>query len=169
MEKVLGAKGLWRHVVGTAIATEPYAMVNGVPVLKDGTPATDKEVEANEDKIIEHEKRDYLAQHMILLTISTRLEMKVMSLMLAMGMWDVVKADATSTAMIPILDAESQLSSMKLQEDEDPENHLVETKEYSQAVVQNHENFTEMASEILDARINALVTSSPPESCHPTL
>ena len=42
-------------------------------------------------------------------------------------------------------------------------------KEYSQAVVQNHENFTEMASEILDARINALVTSSPPESCHPML
>ena len=62
MEKVLGAKGLWRHVVGTAIAPELYAMVNGVPILKDGTPATDEEVEANEDKNIEHEKRDYLAQ-----------------------------------------------------------------------------------------------------------
>ena len=69
MVKVLGAKGLWRHVVGTAIVLELYAMVNGVPVLKDGTPATNEEVEANEDKIIEHEKRDYLAQHMILLTI----------------------------------------------------------------------------------------------------
>ena len=94
MEKVLGAKGLWRHVVGTAIAPEPYGMVNGVPVLKDRTPATDEEVEVNEDEIIEHEKRDYLAQHMILSTISTRLEIKLMSLMSAMGMWDVVKADA---------------------------------------------------------------------------
>ena len=80
-----------------------------------------------------------------------------------------VKADATSTATIPILDAESQLSSMKLQEDEDPETHLVEMKEYSQAVVQNHKNFMEMALELPDARINALVTSSPPESCHPML
>ena len=51
MEKVLGAKGLWRHVVGTAVAPEPYAMVNGVPVLMDGTPATDEEVEANEDSM----------------------------------------------------------------------------------------------------------------------
>ena len=169
MEKVLGAKGLWRYVVGTAIVPELYAMVNGVPVLKDGTPATDEEVEANEDEIIKHEKRDYLAQHMILSTISTRLEMKVRSLMLVMGMWDVVKADATSMTMIPILDAERQLLSMKLQEDEDPETHLVEMKEYSQAVVKSHENFTEMASEILDARINALVTSSPPKSCCPML
>ena len=114
MEKVLGSKGLWRHVVGTAIVPEPYAMVNGVPVLKDRTPATDEEVEVNKDKIIEYEKRDYLTQHMILLTISTRLEMKVMSLMLAMGMWDVVKADATLMTTIPILDSKSQLSSMKL-------------------------------------------------------
>ena len=169
MEKVLGAKGLWRHVVGTAIVPEPYAMVNGVPVLKDGTPATNEEVEVNEDKIIEHEKRDYLAQHMILSTISTRLEMKVISLMLARGMWDVVKADATFMTTIPILDAESQHSSIKLQEDEDPETHLVETKEYSQAVVKNHKNFMEMVSEIPDARINALVTLLPPKLCHPTL
>ena len=95
--------------------------------------------------------------------------MKVMSLMSVMGMWDVVKADAMLKTTIPILDAKSQLSSMKLQEDEDPETHLVEMKKYSQAVVQNHENFMEMASEILDARINALVTLLPPESCHPTL
>ena len=64
------------------------------------------------------------------------------------------------------LDAKSQLLSMKLQEDEDPETHLVEMKEYSQAVVQNHENFTEMASEIPDARINALVTSLQALAAH---
>ena len=61
--------GSVQELVGTAIVLEPYAMVNGVPVLKDGTPATNEEVEANEDKIIEQEKRDYLAQHMILSTI----------------------------------------------------------------------------------------------------
>ena len=88
---------------------------------------------------------------------------------MARGMWDVVKADATFMTTIPILDAESQHSSIKLQEDEDPETHLVETKEYSQAVVKNHKNFMEMVSEIPDARINALVTLLPPKLCHPTL
>ena len=33
VERALGAKGLWRHIVGTAIALKPYAVVAGVPVL----------------------------------------------------------------------------------------------------------------------------------------
>ena len=37
VERVLGMKGLWRHVVGTAIAPKPYAVVAGVLVLADGT------------------------------------------------------------------------------------------------------------------------------------
>ena len=170
MERVLGARGLWRHVVGTAAAPKLYAMVNGVPVLKDGkTPATDEEVEAKEDKIIEHEKREYLAQHMILSTASTRLGMKIKGLMLAKGMWDVVKEDATSKTILFILDAESQLSSMKLQEDEDPDTHLVEMKQHFQLMVERHENLLLMGSEISDARLNAIIMSSLPESYCPML
>ena len=37
VEKALGMKGLWKHVVGTAIAPKPYAVVARVPVLTDGT------------------------------------------------------------------------------------------------------------------------------------
>ena len=36
VERVLGTKGLWRHVVGTAIVPKPYAVVARVLVLADG-------------------------------------------------------------------------------------------------------------------------------------
>ena len=58
----MGAKGLWRHVLGTAIALVPYAMSNGVPMLADGkTLATEDQIESKESKIIEFKKREYLA------------------------------------------------------------------------------------------------------------
>ena len=42
VERVIGMKGLWRHIVGTAIAPKPYAVVAGVLVLTDGiTQASD--------------------------------------------------------------------------------------------------------------------------------
>ena len=42
LERALGLKGLWRHVVGTAIALKPYELVAGEPVLADGkTHATE--------------------------------------------------------------------------------------------------------------------------------
>jgi hypothetical protein len=140
MERVLGAKGLWRHVVGTAVALKPYAMVDGVPVLVDGkTPATEEQIEYKEDQLMEFEKKEYLAQHLILSTTSTRLGGKIKNLMSAKGMWDVVELDATSKSTQFILDAENQLSSMKLHEDEDPETHLVEMTEHFQVMVQARE------------------------------
>jgi hypothetical protein len=170
MERVLGAKGLWRHVVGTAVAPKPYAMVDGVPVLVDGkTPATEEQIEYKEDQLTEFEKKEYLAQHLILSTTSTRLGGKIKNLMSAKEMWDVVEVDATSKSTLFILDAEGQLSSMKLQEDEDPETHLMEMNEHFQVMVQRHENLTKMGSEISDARFNTLIMSSLPESYRPAL
>ena len=69
--KAMGVKGLWRRVEGTAIAPVPYPITSGVAVLSDGkTPATEEQLELKESKIIEFEKREYLAQHIILLTTS---------------------------------------------------------------------------------------------------
>ena len=51
VERALGMKGLWRHIVGSAIATKPYAMVARVPVLADGTTqASDDQVESKSQK-----------------------------------------------------------------------------------------------------------------------
>ena len=58
IQNAMGAKGLWRHVLGTAIAPVPYVVSEGKPMLPDGkTPATEDQVEAKESRIIEFEKR----------------------------------------------------------------------------------------------------------------
>ena len=64
----MGEKGLWAHIEGQATALIPYQMVNAVHVLSDGkTPATKDKVEWRESHIMEHERQEYLAQHIILL------------------------------------------------------------------------------------------------------
>ena len=74
VKKVMGAKGLWRDVKGTATVPKPYAVVNGISVTSNGkTPATEEQIESKETRIIEFEKREYLAQHVILSTMLIRL------------------------------------------------------------------------------------------------
>ena len=56
IERALGSKGLWRHVIGTVTPPKPYTEVAGVPVIADGkTPATEEQIEAKDVKIQEHE------------------------------------------------------------------------------------------------------------------
>ena len=169
VERALGAKGLWRHVLGTAIAPRPYELKAGVPVLADGTtPATEEQIESKEDELDEFDRKEYLAQHMILSTLSTRLKTKIIRLMSAKEMWKVVEEDAKSKSALFILDNNSQLSSMKLHENVDPEAHPEEMKEHPQMMVQSHEYILKMGSEIPDTRTSTLVTSSP-ESCRTML
>ena len=66
-------------------------------MLSDGkSPATEEQLEVKEARIIEYEKREYLAQHIILSTTSIRLGGKIKALNTAEAMWKVVKADATT-------------------------------------------------------------------------
>ena len=52
----MGAKGLWRHVEGTATAPIQYVVTGGVAMLPDGkTPAMEEQIETKESKIIEFE------------------------------------------------------------------------------------------------------------------
>src|ERR1700678_3350939 len=74
LQNAMGAKGLWRHVEGTATAPVPFAVSNGIPMLADGkTPANEDQIENKESKIIEFEKREYLARHILMSTTSTHL------------------------------------------------------------------------------------------------
>ena len=69
LRKVMGLKGLWRHVEGLAVVPKPYIIADRIPVLADGkTPAMDEQIESKEVKLIEYEKWEYLAQHIILST-----------------------------------------------------------------------------------------------------
>ena len=55
--------------------------------------------------MIEFEKREYLAQHIILSTMSVSLGAKIKDLTTAEGMWKIVKYDATEKSTLYLLDA----------------------------------------------------------------
>ena len=61
---------------------------------------------------------------------------------MAQAMWKIVKADATIKSTLYLLDAEDQLSTMKLNENEDPKTHLTELKAHFQLMVQDWKNFS---------------------------
>ena len=95
IQRALGSKGLWRHVEGTAIVPKPYTLVTRVPVLVDRmTQAMEDQIEAREMKIINYDKCEYLAQHVILSMTSTHLSNKIKTLKTSHDMWDAVKVDA---------------------------------------------------------------------------
>src|ERR1700734_4055778 len=74
IQKAMGAKGLWRHVKGTATVPQPYTVVNNVTYLHDlTTVATEDQIEMKEMRIADFDKKEYLAQHIILSTTSMRL------------------------------------------------------------------------------------------------
>ena len=160
IQTALGLKGLWRHVKGTAIAPKPYALVTRVPVLMDGTTqATEDQIEARETKIINYNKHEYLAQHIILSTTSTHLGNKIKNLKTSHDMWDVVKADATTKSTLFLLNMEDQLASMRLAENDDPKVHLTEVKQHFQLMGQRHDNLLKMGSTISDPCYNTIIMS----------
>jgi len=163
IQRAMGSKGLWRHVEGTAVAPRPYMLLNGVPVIADGkTEATEDQIETKEVRIAEFEKREYLAQHILLSTTSICLGSKIKDQKSAKEMWDIVKADAMTKSTLYLLDAEDQLSSMKLADNDDAKTHLAELKQHFQTMMQHHDNLLKMGSTISDTRLNTIVMSSLP-------
>jgi len=145
IERAMGSKGLWRHVLGNAIALKLYMLLNGAFVLSDGkTNAMEEQVESKETKIADFEKKEYLAQHILLSTTSTRLGSKIKELKSSKEMWDIIVADVTTKSTLYLLGAEEQLTSMKLVDNEDPKTHLAEMKQHFQSMIQCHENLIKM-------------------------
>ena len=150
---------------GLAVALKPYVVADGTPVLSDRkTPATDEQLEIKEGRILEFEKREYLAQHIILSTTSVCLGAKIKQLNTAEAMWKIVKADVTTKSTLYLLDAEDQLSTMKIHENEDLKSHLAELKAHFQTMVQCRDNLTQIGSTLSETRFNTIIMSSLPES-----
>jgi gag-polypeptide of LTR copia-type len=170
IQKAMGLKALWRHVEGTVVAPKPYTVIENLHILADRkTPATEEQIEAKEAKIIKFEKQEYLAQHIILLTTSTRLGAKIKDMTSAEDMWKVVKADTTTRSTLYLLDVEDQLCSMKLSDNDDSKAHHNELKQHLQLMLQCRDNLIKMGSTLSDTRFNTLIMSSLPESYRPTL
>jgi gag-polypeptide of LTR copia-type len=124
-------------------------MTNGVAMLANGkTMATEDQLEQKESKIID-EKREYLAHHILVSTTSTRLATKIKALPTAKEMWNMIKDDATSKSTLYLLDAEDQLSSIKLMDNNDPKTHLNELKTHFQLMLQCCDNLMKIGSTIL--------------------
>ena len=161
----MGAKGLWRHVLGTATAPVPYVLNNGVFMLADKkTPATEDHIEAKESKIIEFEKWEYLAWHILMSTTSMCLGSKIKALETAEAMWKAVKEDAMSKSTLYILDAEDQLATMKLADNNNPKTHLSELKQHFQTMLHCHDNLMKIGLTMFDNHFNIIIMSSLPES-----
>ena len=47
IERAMGPKGLWRHMLGTTVAPKLFVLLNGIPVLADKkTEAMEEQIEA---------------------------------------------------------------------------------------------------------------------------
>ena len=132
-------------------------------------PAIEEQIESKETKIQEFKWKEYIAQHIKLSTTLTHLGPKIKNMRTVNKMWEAVKSDATMKSSLYLLDAEDQLASMKLAENDDPKTHLVEMKQHFQLIVQCWDNLTKMGSELSNTRFNTIIMSSLLESYCPTL
>ena len=99
---------------------------------------------------MDFEKKEYLTQHIILSTTLTCLGSKIKELKTTKEMWKVVVADVTMKSMLFLLDAEEQLMSMKLSDNQDSKAHLVELKQHFQLMLQHWDNLLKMGSMLSD-------------------
>ena len=102
-------------------------------------------------------------------TTSTQLGTKIKALPTAEDMWKVIIDDATLKSTLYILDAEDQLSSMKLADNNDPKAHLTELKAHFQLMLQRCDNLMKIGLIMSDTHFNIIIMSSLPESYQPTL
>jgi gag-polypeptide of LTR copia-type len=166
----MGAKGLWRHIEGTASAPVPFVLSNGKYMLAHGkTQATENQIKAKESKIMEFKKREYLARHILMSTTFTHLTTKIKGLLTPEDMYKAVKDDTTLKSTLFLLDAKDQLLSMKLTDNDDPKTHLAELKTHFQLMMQRWDNLMKLGSVISETRFNMIILFSLPESYQPTL
>jgi hypothetical protein len=169
-KKAMGAKGVCRLVEGTALMPKPFNKVNGDYVTSDGkTPATEEQIEARDAKIDEYEKKEFLAQHIIMSTTSPRLGVKIKNLKTAKEMWDAVKQDATTKSTLYIVDAEDELSSMRCNDSAEAKTHLAKLKDHFNLMLQRRDNLAGMGSALSDTHFSAMIMSSLPPSYRPAL
>jgi len=125
-ETAMGAQSLELHIDGTAHKPSPYAAdAKGTPVLADGkTEASEDQIEAREKRIETFNKRQFLAKHMLLTSVSPRLSTLIMPLKTAKEMWDEIKKDATKKSKLCQVDTRRRLQESRCEEGDDMPTHL---------------------------------------------
>ena len=99
---MMGAKGLWRHILGNVIVLVLYAISNGVPMLAD------EKMPANEDQIgvknnwVQEERIHGSSYHDVYNFHTSWIKQ---ALKTAKDMWKAVVEDAMSKSTLYLLDA----------------------------------------------------------------
>ena len=165
IKRAMGSKGLWQHILGTAIVPKPFKAVNKVLVLVDRKmEAIKDQIRSKEAKIEDFKRKEYLAQHILMSTMSMHLSSKLKNLKSLNEMWEVILDNVTTKSMLYLLDAEEQLTSMKLSDNQDHKTHLIELKQHFDLMLHQHKNLIQMGSTISDIRLNTLIMLSLPLS-----
>jgi gag-polypeptide of LTR copia-type len=122
------------------------------------------QIEAKESKIIKFEKREYLACHILMSTTLTHLRTRMKGLATPKDMWKAIKEDATSKSTLFLINAEDQLSSIKLMDNNNPKTHPAELKQHFQLMLQHCNNLIKIGLVMSDSQFNTIIVSSLPES-----
>ena len=94
----------------------------------------------------------------------TQLGNKIKGLPTAEDMWRIIKDNTTSKSTLYLLDAEDQLSSMKLPDNTDPKAHLSELKAHFHLMLQQYDNLMKIGSTMSESHFNIIIMSSLLES-----
>src|ERR1700730_8205025 len=152
----MGARGLIRHVDGTARKPVPYPELNGVPMKKPGVEATDDELEEKEKRLDEYEQKEYGVQHVMLTTVSPRLATLIKS-KLANEMWMAIHNDATKKSQLHKVDTCCRLQSMLCDKNGDIKAHL-------NAMTKLREELEGIGTSVLDEDIGTMKLTALPHS-----
>ena len=115
-------------------------------------------------RIVEFEKCEYLAQHIILSTTSIHLGAIIKNLKTVKEMWDKVKNNATTKSTLYLIDVEDQLASMRVTDSDDPTTHLTELKQHFKLMTKRYENLIQMGSMTSDTHFTTMIMWSLPLS-----
>src|SRR3984893_5036168 len=120
----MGAKGLIRHIEGTARQPLPFDVENGQPVMEPGKLATRLEIQDLECAMDDFEQKEYAARHIMLTTVSPRLSTMLRANTSAAQMWQQIILDATKKSRVHQVDTRRHLQELRCPEGGDVRAHL---------------------------------------------
>jgi hypothetical protein len=160
-QMAMGARGLIRHVDGTAIKPKAFELESGVPVTKPGKLATDEEIDAKERRLDEFEQKEYMAWHIMLSTVSPHL-VGMVNGKTSSQMWTKIKKDATTKSQLHKVDTRCRLMMMRCDDKSDIRSH-------PNMMVRIWDELLGMGETVSSNDLATFIMSSLPESYCPLL
>jgi hypothetical protein len=159
----LGARGLMRYADGRAVKPVPFTLDSaGKTVKKDGTPATQTEIDDSDEKIDIYHQKNSLVKQQIFSTITDRLLLRVQKLDEASKIWAEICTIHEGKSELVQIDLRRRLQETRCDEGGDVKAHFSE-------MFRLRESLAGMGAVISDNDFYAIILGSLPESYRPLL